>query len=117
MILRADEFSLHLQYRKPNEGSYPRPAVQGFHLFSHFCDGGNQHLYSDSAPGTRLDDEAVLDLAAVAARFLPQGRTLVNNLRAALVADKQEKRKLLEDMKARQAVLAAKIAELEKDVQ
>lgn len=117
MELRADEFYLGVSYRKPDQGSYPRPEVQGFYLTAHFCNGGDVHNYSHKAPGTLLSQQQAIDIASLVAPMVPYGKLLPADLAGALQRDRADRTRLVAEMKERFAQLGARIALLEKDLQ
>lgn len=67
--MRSDEFSLHIGYRAPGRGSWPRPQVPGFYIHASYSNEGEA---KDVVPSRLLSPRQLQDILYAVAGKLPQ---------------------------------------------
>ena len=67
--MRSDEFSLHIGYRAPGRGSWPRPEIPGFYLRATYSNEGEAE---DVVSERLLSPRQLQDILYAVAGNLPQ---------------------------------------------
>lgn len=116
MTLVANDFSLSIRYKKETEGSYPRPEVAGFFLYSGFFDGGEGKIYSQRAPGTRLSNDDVIAILEFIEKRVAGVQNMSRDVASTFDEERRGKKRLLDSLRENVATTQTRIELLSKEL-